>query len=73
MTASFRAVVDRYLEEDTNPVSHDQLRYRVPRFLLNDIARFWRTMAVDFRQQTTQIAAEQDGVCATQSSECREN
>jgi len=26
----------------------DKTHFRVPRFLLNDIVRFWRTMAVDF-------------------------
>jgi hypothetical protein len=43
-----RAVIDRYLEEDTHLLTRDSKRYRVPRFLLNDIVRFWRTMAVDF-------------------------
>ena len=43
-----RAVIDRYLDEDSNLLTHDGTRYRVPRFLLNDIVRFWRTMAVDF-------------------------
>jgi len=41
-------VVNRYLEEDTHLLSRDSRHYRVPRFLLNDIVRFWRTMAVDF-------------------------
>jgi predicted nucleotidyltransferase len=41
-------VINRYLEEDTHLLSHDLTYYRVPRFLLNDIVRFWRTMAVDF-------------------------
>ncbi|HET9184163.1 MAG TPA: nucleotidyltransferase domain-containing protein [Candidatus Angelobacter sp.] len=43
-----RAVINRYLEEDTHPLTEDGKAYRVPRFLLNDIVRFWRTMAVDF-------------------------
>lgn len=43
-----RGVINRYMEEDTHPLEHDSRRYRVPRFLLNDIVRFWRTMAVDF-------------------------
>lgn len=34
-------VLDRYVEDD--PASR-----RMPRFLLNDIIRFWRTIAVDF-------------------------
>jgi len=41
-------VINRYLEEDTHLLSRDYSHYRVPRFLLNDIVRFWRTMAVDF-------------------------
>lgn len=43
-----QGVINRYLEEDNHPLTHDGKRYRVPRFLLNDIVRFWRTMAVDF-------------------------
>jgi len=43
-----RAILERYFETDTNLLTPDQSRYRVPRFLLNDIVRFWRTMAVDF-------------------------
>jgi hypothetical protein len=43
-----RAVINRYLEEDTHLLTEDGKAYRVPRFLLNDIVRFWRTMAVDF-------------------------
>jgi predicted nucleotidyltransferase len=43
-----RGVINRYLEEDSHPLMHDEKNFRVPRFLLNDIVRFWRTMAVDF-------------------------
>jgi hypothetical protein len=43
-----RGVINRYLEEDNHLLTHDSKRHRVPRFLLNDIVRFWRTMAVDF-------------------------
>lgn len=43
-----KAVINRYLEEDTHLLMEDERHYRVPRFLLNDIVRFWRTMAVDF-------------------------
>ncbi len=43
-----RAAINRYLEEDDHHLTSDSKRYRVPRFLLNDIVRFWRTMAVDF-------------------------
>lgn len=43
-----RAVIDRYLEEETHVLVEDARRFKVPRFLLNDMVRFWRTMAVDF-------------------------
>jgi predicted nucleotidyltransferase len=43
-----KAVINRYLAEDTHLLTEDRKTYRVPRFLLNDIVRFWRTMAVDF-------------------------
>lgn len=43
-----RGVINRYLEEDNHLLMRDSKRFRVPRFLLNDIVRFWRTMAVDF-------------------------
>jgi predicted nucleotidyltransferase len=43
-----RGVINRYLQEDNHPLKSDGKSYRVPRFLLNDIVRFWRTMAVDF-------------------------
>jgi predicted nucleotidyltransferase len=42
----FRSVLARYVEEDL--VSPSDSAFRVPRFLQNDIARYWRTMAVDF-------------------------
>jgi predicted nucleotidyltransferase len=52
-TAAYNRVIEgvigRYLEEDNNHLlTRDSSQYRVPRFLLNDIVRFWRTMAVDF-------------------------
>jgi predicted nucleotidyltransferase len=43
-----RGVINRYLEEDNHRLTADGKKFRVPRFLLNDIVRFWRTMAVDF-------------------------
>lgn len=39
-------VLARYIEEDL--VTAADSPYRVPRFLQNDVARYWRTMAVDF-------------------------
>ena len=43
-----RAIIKRYLDEQQHLVSRYEPRFKVPRFLLNDIVRFWRTMAVDF-------------------------
>jgi len=53
-----RGVISRYLEEDTHLLTADSKRYRVPRFLLNDIVRFWRTMAVDFASKQRDRAGE---------------
>jgi predicted nucleotidyltransferase len=53
-----RAVIGRYLAEDNHLLTHDSKRYRVPRFLLNDIVRFWRTMAVDFASKQRDRAGE---------------
>jgi predicted nucleotidyltransferase len=39
------SILRRYIEEDLLP---NETPFRVPRFLLNDFARYWRTMAVDF-------------------------
>jgi predicted nucleotidyltransferase len=41
-----RNILNRYLLEDRGFWKGSQ--YRVPRFLQNDFARYWRTMAVDF-------------------------
>ena len=43
-----KGIISRYLEEGSRLLTADGSRYKVPRFLLNDFARFWRTMAVDF-------------------------
>jgi predicted nucleotidyltransferase len=57
-----RAVISRYLEEDTHPLTQDDKEYRVPRFLLNDIVRFWRTMAVDFASKQRDRAGKGWGI-----------
>ena len=43
-----RAIIHRYMVDDMSRVTSNPERSRVPRFLLNDIVRFWRTMAVDY-------------------------
>lgn len=43
-----KAVLKRYCEEDAHIYSGVEHRFKVPRFLVNDIVRFWRTIAVDY-------------------------
>jgi len=43
-----RAILSRYVEEDANFIIGNHGPDRIPRFLLNDVVRFWRTMAVDY-------------------------
>ena len=43
-----RALLDRYLKDDFRFDDEMKGRGRVPRFLLNDIFRFWRTLCVDY-------------------------
>jgi predicted nucleotidyltransferase len=48
-----RNVLRRYVREDYGLV-YNLGKYNVPRFLQNDIARFWRTVAVDFAYKKSQ-------------------
>jgi len=43
-----RNILKRYLQEDLGYHELHEWKRRVPRFLLNDIVRFWRTMTVDY-------------------------
>ena len=43
-----RSILYRYLHDDTNFSAGDIDESRIPRFLLNDVVRYWRTMCVDF-------------------------
>jgi hypothetical protein len=43
-----KAVLSRYVEEDSSFIRRDTRADKIPRFLLNDVIRFWRTMAVDY-------------------------
>jgi predicted nucleotidyltransferase len=52
-----RQVLSRYLVSDSNFHSKVDQESRIPRFLLNDIVRYWRTMCVDFAYKDW----EQDG------------
>ncbi|MEQ1949109.1 MAG: nucleotidyltransferase domain-containing protein [Bryobacteraceae bacterium] len=42
-----RQVIRRYVEDDRG-LTHASGDLRVPRFLLNDLTRYWRTVTVDF-------------------------
>src|SRR5205814_4925937 len=48
-----RGIIRRYLAADFQP-----FRLKVPRFLLNDVHRFWRTMCVDYASKFRERAAE---------------
>ncbi len=43
-----RQVLNRYLRSDSNFHAAEDMESRIPRFLLNDVVRYWRTMCVDF-------------------------
>ncbi|MHB8860913.1 MAG: nucleotidyltransferase domain-containing protein [Pirellulaceae bacterium] len=43
-----RQILSRYLSSDSNFHARAGGESRIPRFLLNDIVRYWRTMCVDF-------------------------
>ena len=47
-TRVLRVLLKRYLVDDFGYAMPPKSAARVPRFLLNDIVRYWRTMAVDF-------------------------
>jgi predicted nucleotidyltransferase len=51
-------ILYRYLQEDTSFITAAGRRTKIPRFLLNDIVRFWRTMAVDFASKQRERAGD---------------
>ena len=51
-------ILYRYLQEDTSFITAYGKKTKIPRFLLNDIVRFWRTMAVDFASKQRERAGE---------------
>jgi predicted nucleotidyltransferase len=53
-----RVILERYFDQDSNLYDADKTHFRVPRFLLNDLVRFWRTMAVDFAGKQRERAGE---------------
>ena len=53
-----RAVLDRYIVSDPSVSALGVPEWRVPRFLLNDIVRFWRTIAVDYATKKWERAGQ---------------
>ncbi|MDI3560175.1 hypothetical protein OWC48_07045 [Bradyrhizobium sp. Arg816] len=53
-----KGVLARYVEEDANFVAANVQGKKIPRFLLNDVVRFWRTMAVDYANKFRVRAGE---------------
>lgn len=43
-----KGILYRYVEEDASFLASNEPTRKIPRFLLNDVVRFWRTMAVDY-------------------------
>ncbi|MGB9369693.1 MAG: nucleotidyltransferase domain-containing protein [Xanthobacteraceae bacterium] len=43
-----QGILHRYVWEDAGFLKPDDQTKKIPRFLLNDVVRFWRTMAVDY-------------------------
>lgn len=56
-TRVVRALLERYIHEDFGWL-HSANPAQVPRFLQNDIARYWRTVAVDFAYKRHARAGE---------------
>jgi predicted nucleotidyltransferase len=51
------SILSRYIIEDARFLQ-ESAQFHVPRFLLNDFARYWRTMAVDFAYKRRTRARE---------------
>jgi predicted nucleotidyltransferase len=57
-----RQVLNRYLVSDSNFHKKAGDESRIPRFLLNDIVRYWRTMCVDFAYKDWEQAGKKWGL-----------
>jgi hypothetical protein len=52
------SILKRYLEDDDSNFTSVYPKSKLPRFLLNDIIRFWRTMAVDYAHKKYERASK---------------
>jgi predicted nucleotidyltransferase len=57
-----RGILNRYIEQEVSHLNRAKTSFKVPRFLLNDVVRFWRTMAVDFASKQWARAGEGWGI-----------
>jgi predicted nucleotidyltransferase len=48
LTRVVRGILHRYVDGERSFLAETGRHYKVPRFLLNDVVRYWRTMAVDY-------------------------
>lgn len=62
-----RQILRRYLDDDRG-LTHGSGSVRVPRFLLNDLTRYWRTVTVDFVYKQV---ADQDKKWALRNAKLR--
>ena len=53
-----RLVLQRYVQDETSFLTDMGKKHRIPRFLLNDIVRFWRTIAVDYASKRIERGKE---------------
>lgn len=53
-----QGILYRYVEEDASFLAPNDPTKKIPRFLLNDVVRFWRTMAVDYANKYRARAGE---------------
>lgn len=53
-----RQILQRYVEEDHEYRAPSTWTPQIPRFLLNDVVRYWRTMAVDFAAKRRERGGE---------------
>jgi predicted nucleotidyltransferase len=52
-----KLILSRYLKDDSG-LRYGSQPYKVPRFLLNDIVRYWRTVTVDFVEKQRREAGD---------------
>lgn len=57
-----RSVLEKYLAPENTYHQGEGAKYRVPRILLNDVFRYWRTMTVDFAAKNWQNDGQKWGL-----------